>query len=68
MSPADTMTAMQDRIDDYLAFGVPNVWVIDPWKHRGWRVSEEGWAAASDRILRTADARIAMPLSEVLLP
>ena len=68
MSPDDTMTAMQDRIDDYLAFGVPNVWVIDPWKHRGWRVSEEGWAAASDRILRTADARIAMPLSEVLLP
>ena len=68
MSPDDTMTAMQDRIDNYLAFGVPNVWVIDPSKHGGWRVPEAGWTAAPDRILRTADARIPMPLSEVLLP
>lgn len=30
MSPDDTMADMQDRIDDYLEFGVPNVWVIDP--------------------------------------
>jgi len=41
MSPDDTMAGMQDRIDDYLHFGVPNVWVIDPWKHRGWRVTAE---------------------------
>ncbi len=68
MSPDDTMASLQDRIDDYLAFGVPNVWVVDPWKHRGWRVSVEGWAATSDGILRTDDARCAMPLADVLLP
>jgi Uma2 family endonuclease len=68
MSPEDTMAGMQDRIDDYLQFGVPNVWVIDPWKHRGWRVSAEGWATATDSIMRTADGRVAMPLNEVLLP
>ena len=68
MSPDDTMASLQDRIDDYLAFAVPNVWVVDPWKHRGWRVSVEGWAATSDGILRTADARCAMPLADVLLP
>jgi Uma2 family endonuclease len=68
LSPDDTISAMQDRLDDYLRFGVPNVWVIDPWKHRGWRVTANGWAAASDGILRTADGRIAMPLGDVLLP
>ena len=68
MSPEDTMAGMQDRIDDYLQFGVPNVWVIDPWKHRGWRVSAEGWATAIDGIMRTADGRVAMPLKDVLLP
>jgi Uma2 family endonuclease len=68
MSPDDTISAMQDRLDDYLHFGVPNVWVIDPWKHRGWRVTREGWAAAPDGIMRTADGQIAMPLADVLLP
>jgi len=68
MSPDDTINGMQDRIDDYLRFGVPNVWVIDPEKHRGWRVTSEGWATATHGNMRTADGRVAMPLSDVLLP
>jgi Uma2 family endonuclease len=40
MSPDDTIAAMEDRLDDYLQFRVPNVWVIEPYlnkegKHRG---------------------------------
>lgn len=68
MSPDDTVAAMQDRLDDYIQFGVPNIWVIDPWKHRGWRITRDGWATVTDGTMRTADGRIAMPLSEVLLP
>ena len=68
MSPDDTMAAMQDRLDDYLHFGVPNIWVIDPYKHRGWSVTAAGWATALDGTMRTADGRIAMPLADVLLP
>lgn len=68
MSPDDTIAAMQDRLDDYLHFGVPNVWVIDPWKHRGWQITAEGWATDADAVMRTADGRIAMPLADVLLP
>lgn len=67
MSPDDTMAGLQDRLDDYLAFGVPNIWVIDPVKHRGWRVTAEGWARATDNIMRTADNRVEMPLADVLL-
>jgi Uma2 family endonuclease len=68
MSPDDTISAMQDRLDDYLHFGVPNIWVIDAWKHRGWHISAQGWATAADGVMRTADGRIAMPLVDVLLP
>lgn len=68
MSPEDTMARLQDRLNEYVAFGVPNVWVIDPWKHRGWRVTVDGWATATDGIMRTADGRVAMPLADVLLP
>ena len=58
----------QDSLDDYLNFRVPNIWVIDPWKHLGWVVTASGWATAIHGIMRTADARVAMPLREVLLP
>jgi Uma2 family endonuclease len=68
MSPDDTVAAMQDRLDDYLQFGVPNVWVIDPWKHRGWIVTAGGWATCADGIMRTPDGRVALPLADVLLP
>jgi hypothetical protein len=68
MSPDDTKASAQPSLDDYLNFGVPNIWVIDPWKHRGWVVTASGWATAPDGIMRTADGRVAMPLSEVLLP
>jgi Uma2 family endonuclease len=67
-SPEDTMSAMQDRVDDYLNFGVPNIWVVDPWKHRGWSVTRAGWMTAADGIMRTDDGSVSMPLIDVLLP
>jgi Uma2 family endonuclease len=68
MSPDDTIGSLQDVLDDYLAFGVPNVWVIDPWKHRGWAISAAGWATATDGVMRTSDGLVDMPLAEVLPP
>jgi hypothetical protein len=68
MSPDDTMASMQDLRDEYLHFGVPHIWVIDPWKHRGWHITSNGWATATDGVMRTADGRIEMPLADVLLP
>lgn len=68
ISPDDTVAAMQDRLDDYLQFGVPNIWVVDPWKHRGWIITAGGWAVCADGIMRSADGRVALPLVDVLLP
>ena len=66
MSPDDTMSSLQDRLDDYLAFGVPNVWVIDPWKGRAWTVDGIGWRRVHDGMLRTLDGEIRLPLVEIL--
>jgi hypothetical protein len=67
MSPDDTVNTMQDRLDDYLRFGVPNIWVIDPWQHCGWHITPDGWIPEA-AVMQTADGRVAMPLAEVLLP
>jgi Uma2 family endonuclease len=68
MSPDDTISAMHERFDDYLRFGVPHIWVVDPWKHRGWNITDRGWMVADGGVMRTADGRIAVPLGDVLLP
>jgi hypothetical protein len=73
MSPDDTFAALQERLDEYLKFSVPNVWVVDAFFKgdgifRGSRVTAEGWAIPADGIMRTSDGRVAMPLIDVLLP
>jgi len=67
LSPEDSFPRMQQRFDDYLAMGVPNVWVLDPDSHRGWRVTREGHLEALDGVLRTGDGRIELPIADLFL-
>ena len=53
LSPDDTLPDLQERIDDYLALGVQNVWIFDPVKHAVWIASTGG---------------IITPFTESLLP
>jgi Uma2 family endonuclease len=32
LSKDDALRSMQARIDDYRAFGVPNIWILDPYR------------------------------------
>jgi Uma2 family endonuclease len=66
MSPDDSLGSIQERIDDYLEFGVPNIWLIDPWKRKCWSVSGSALQPIHDGVLRTADGRVMLPLSEVI--
>ena len=65
LSKKDTMESMQDRIDDYLAFGVRYVWVINPRSRRAFVYTTEGSHEAKDGILRTENPELVVPLSEV---
>jgi len=55
---------MQERIDDYLKFGVRYVWVLDPRTRRAYSFTREGMREA-DGILRTSEPDIAVPLEEI---
>ncbi len=59
----DSFASTVHRLDDYLAMGVANVWVIDPRLRRGYRYTAEGFLEAKDGILRTASPELAVPLS-----
>lgn len=66
LSPDDRATAVQEKIDDYLAFGIPFVWVLNPWTGRGYVHTTEAAREAKDGILRTADPAIELRLPELL--
>jgi Uma2 family endonuclease len=65
LSPGDTLYSMQERIDDYLAFGVPYVWVINPASRRGWVYTKDAIVEAKDGILRTSNPNIEVPIAEL---
>jgi Uma2 family endonuclease len=61
LSRGDGVDDMQDRIDDYLTFGIPHVWVVNPRKSRAFHYTSDGMREAKDGILRTANPDIAVP-------
>ena len=63
LSPEDRMSRMQVKIDDYLAFGVQYVWVIDPQIRKAWVYTSESMHEVRDGVLRTERPDISVPLT-----
>jgi Uma2 family endonuclease len=65
LSPSDRMGEMQDRIDDYLDFGVRYVWLINPRNRRAFIYSNAGVQEVKDGILHTGNPDIRVSLAEL---
>jgi Uma2 family endonuclease len=65
LSPDDSVSGMMERLDDFRAFGVPNVWLIDPRRERSYFATSTGLIEAHDNILRTANPEISVPIAEL---
>jgi len=65
LSPEDRMSRMQEKIDDYLGFGVRYVWLVNPQSRRAYVYTSEGMTEVKDGVLRTREPEIAVPLAEV---
>jgi Uma2 family endonuclease len=66
LSPEDRLSRTQEKIDDYLRFGVPCVWLIDPYQGRAWTYTRDEIREVRDGLLRTANAEMIVPLAAVL--
>ena len=66
VSPEDRMSRVYERIDDYVAMGVPHVWLIDPRTRRAFiATGTEGLREIKNGVLRTENPALEVPLSEL---
>jgi Uma2 family endonuclease len=66
LSPEDRMSRVEERIDDYLAMGVPFVWLLDPATRRAYIATVAlGLREVKDGVLRTENPALEVPLDEV---
>ena len=65
LSRKDRMQEMQERIDDYLSFGVRCVWLIHPRTRRAFVYTSQQVMEVKDGILRTEGPDICVPLAEL---
>jgi Uma2 family endonuclease len=65
LSKDDRASDLQEKIDDYLEFGVPYVWTIDPRRRLGSIQTTNGSHEPKDRILRTHNPDINAPLDNL---
>ena len=67
LSPEDRMSRVEARINDYLAMGVPYVWVLDPETNQAYTATPaEGLREVKSGALQTQDPVLELPLSDVL--
>lgn len=65
--PEDRWKRVEVRLGDYLAFGVPTVWVIDPYSRRAWIGTQEtDITEVTDGVLRCANPSLELRVSDIL--
>lgn len=67
LSKDDTLDQMQEKIDDFLRFGVRYVWVINPRNRRAWVYALDGSREIKDGVLRTENPALAIPLADLFV-
>jgi Uma2 family endonuclease len=66
LSPEDSWSKMQAKIDDALRFGVPTIWIIDPYAKEAWIATPDApVTSVGDGKLRCADLKLEVELSEI---
>jgi Uma2 family endonuclease len=65
LSPDDRAGDLEEKVEDYLAFGIPYVWVVNPRTRRGYVYTPDGMREAKDSVLRAQNPDVTVPLAEV---
>jgi Uma2 family endonuclease len=63
LSPDDRLSRVNERVSDYLQFGVPYVWLLDPQTRKAWRCTPGAMIEVPE--LRTENPTMVVPLDEL---
>jgi Uma2 family endonuclease len=63
LSKDDRLSEMQQRVEDYLKFGVPYVWILNPENRKAYRCTFDGMKEVAE--LRTTNPEIVVPLRDL---
>src|SRR4051794_27097611 len=64
LSPEDRAGRMEEKIDDYLRFGIAHIWLIDPRSRRAWSYGRDGQRFATS-LLTTTNPEIELPIEDL---
>jgi Uma2 family endonuclease len=65
VSKDDTLRSMQERVDDYVALGVSNIWVLDPAKLRAYVCTHGDFREPEGGVLEAESLPIRIPLDDL---
>jgi Uma2 family endonuclease len=67
LSPEDRWNRVQERLTDFLNFGVPTIWIVDPYAREAW-IATSGAVVTriEDGRLRCAGLNLEVALTEIL--
>ena len=66
LSPEDRMSALMERVNDYLQVGVPYVWLLSPSSTHAYEfTAATGLREVKDSALRTENPVLELPLGEI---
>jgi Uma2 family endonuclease len=69
LSPDDRWDRIQERLTDFLDFGVPTIWIINPYTREAWIATPDAPVApVKDGKLRCPALKLQAELNEVLPP
>lgn len=65
LSPTDTLSEMQSRVDDYMGMGVEHIWIVDPSNRHAYIASRRGFLEPEERLLIVPYTPIRISLADV---
>ena len=67
VSSDDRWSRIQTRLADCTTFGVPMIWIVDPYTKQAWTITgAAGAVPVTDGILRYPELGLEVPLQEIL--
>jgi Uma2 family endonuclease len=65
LSPRDTLSGLQEKIDEYLEFETEHIWIFDPIRRLAWTADRGGLHLVNEDVLAVAETPIRVVVGEV---